>query len=145
MDKYHYTESGLVNVWLANGYNVRKTAEGEFVSITDADELHRVIGRALTRKPHLTGAEFRYLRKELGLSQKKLGEMIGASEESISLWERKGKVPRGYDQLMRFLYSGKIDGDAKISEIIGRFVELDKFDEDKMLFEDTKRGWKKAA
>ncbi len=142
---YHYTESGLTNVWLLNGFNIRKTDAGEFVSFTDADELHRVIGRALTRKPRLTGAEFRYLRKELGLSQNKLGEMIGASEESISLWERKGRISKGYDQLMRFLYLGKIDGDARISELINQFVELDKQESEKLLFEDTNCGWKKAA
>jgi hypothetical protein len=36
---YHYTETGLQNVWLANGYNVRKTSDGDAISIENADGL----------------------------------------------------------------------------------------------------------
>jgi hypothetical protein len=34
---YHYTESGLDNVWLANGYTVIETPYGKGVSVRDAD------------------------------------------------------------------------------------------------------------
>ena len=61
---YHYTESGLTNVWLANGYTVRKTKYGEGVSIQDADGLHRALARVLSNKARLTGTEVRFLRKE---------------------------------------------------------------------------------
>ena len=71
---YRYTESGLTNVWLANGYTIRKTKYGEGVSIHDMDGLHRALARALSNKPRLTGTEVRFLRKEMGLSQRGLGE-----------------------------------------------------------------------
>jgi len=60
---YRYTESGLTNVWLANGYTVRKTKYGDGVSIHDMDGLHRALARALSNKPRLTGTEVRFLRK----------------------------------------------------------------------------------
>ena len=51
---YHYTESGLQNIWLANGYTKRQTERGESVAIHDADQLHEAIGRTLAARPHLT-------------------------------------------------------------------------------------------
>src|SRR3546814_6244956 len=71
---YHYTESGLRNVWLANGYKIRNVGGEEAVAIHDVDELHRTIGRNLARKSRLTGAELRFLRKEMGLSQNRSEE-----------------------------------------------------------------------
>lgn len=40
---YHYLESGLPNVWLANGFTVHETDYGSGVSIDDVAELHQVI------------------------------------------------------------------------------------------------------
>jgi putative transcriptional regulator len=142
---YHYTESGLSNVWLVNGYSVRKFEGEPAVSITDADELHRVIGRALSCKPYLTAVELRFLRKELGLSQKRLADMLGTSEQTVSLWERRGKMPKGYDRIIRALYLEHLDGNVKIQELIERLVELDQIEEEKLIFQDTGTGWKKAA
>ncbi|ABO57478.1 hypothetical protein Bcep1808_4514 [Burkholderia vietnamiensis G4] len=123
---YHYTEIGLQNVWLANGYNVRKTPYGEAVSIENADGLHRAIGRALARKNHLTGAEFRFLRKELDLSQHRTAEMLGTTEQAVSLWERKGKIPKTADRMFRALYLETVDGNVKLKELIERIANLDR-------------------
>ena len=81
---YRYTESGLTNVWLANGYTVRKTKYGEGVSIHDVDGLHRALARALSNKSRLTGTEVRFLRKEMGLSQRGLGELLGVTDQAVS-------------------------------------------------------------
>jgi len=145
MAMYHYTESGLRNVWLVNGYTVRKINGEEYTSITDADELHQVIGRSLARKTHLTGTELRFLRKELGLSQKRLGDMLDVSEQTVSLWERKGRMPKGFDRIVRALYLEHLDGNVQIKEMIDRLIELDQHTEAKLVFEDTRTGWKKAA
>lgn len=143
---YHYTECGLPNVWLGNGYKFRKTSSGEVaVSIMDADKLHISIGRELAARPRLTGAGFRYLRKELGLSQNRLAEAVGASVESVSLWERTGKIPKSADRIVRAMYLEKIDGNVQITKMIERLIELDNKPESKLVFEDTDSGWRMAA
>ena len=40
---YHYTDGGLRNVWLVNGYEVRKTPFGEAVAFHDGDGLTQAI------------------------------------------------------------------------------------------------------
>lgn len=118
---YHYTECGLDNVWLANGYTVHITPYGKGVSVKDADSLLHELAKWLTQKPgRLTGKELRFLRTLLCLSQAGLGAMLGATEQSISLWERTGKVPKTSDALLRMLVLEKFNGDGKVSQVIDR-------------------------
>jgi DNA-binding transcriptional regulator YiaG len=82
---YRYTESGLKNVRLMNGYAIKKTPYGKAVSIQDLEGLHRAIGSIIAKRPKLTGPELRFLRKEMGLSQKGLADFVGTSEQTVSL------------------------------------------------------------
>jgi putative transcriptional regulator len=138
---YHYTEIGLRNVWLENGYNVRETPYGDSVSIEDADGLHKVIGRSLAQKAYLTGAEFRFLRKELDLPQHRLANLIGTTEQTVALWERRGKIPKTADRMIRAIYLETIDGNVKLKELIERTADLDRKEVEKMVFHDTDAGW----
>lgn len=142
---YHYTESGLQNVWLNNGYKVKKTTSGKAVAIVDADGLHQAIGRAIACKAYMTGAELRFLRKELDLSQSRFGKLVGASEESVSLWERRGRVPKSASRLIQAVYLETIDGNVRLKELIERLAEMDRTHQDKLIFEDTTMGWREAA
>lgn len=143
---YHYTESGLQNIWLANGYRQRATSNGVLATaIHDVDQLHDAIGRALSQRPRLTGAGLRFLRSELGLSQRRLGEMVGASEESVSLWERTGKIPKSADRIVRAVYLEELDGNVHITGLIQRLVELDDKADDRLVFSETDAGWRMAA
>ncbi len=142
---HHYIESGLQNVWLANGYRKRKVAGGHAVAIADADGLHRAIGRAIAQKSSMTGAEFRFLRKELALSQVRFGQLVGASEEAVSLWERRGRVPKSACLLMQALYLETIDGNVQVRELIERLADLDRQHRDRMVFEDVGGDWREAA
>lgn len=142
---YHYTEIGLRNVWLANGYHVRKTAYGKSVSIEDAEGLHRAIGRALASKSYLTGAEFRFLRKELDLSQHRIADLLGTSEQTVALWEKRGKIPKTADRMFRAIYLETIDGNVKLKDLIERIADLDRKTDEKWIFEDTDQGWLPAA
>ncbi len=142
---YHYTESGLQNVWLGNGYKVHKTPYGKGVAIQDVQGLHELIGLTLAHKPKLTGAELRFLRKELGLSQAALGSLVGTSEQNVSLWERRGHMPRASDRLVRLIYLEKIDGNVKIMELIERLNSQDQDGKQKLKFEKRAGNWKEAA
>lgn len=142
---YHYTESGLRNVWLANGYKNRIVDGHDAVAIHDVDQLHRVIGKSLASKPHLTGTELRFLRKETGLSQAKLAELLGSTEQTVSLWERGRRMPKAYDRLIRAIYLESVEGNVKVRDMIQRLIGLDHKDFGKIVFEDAKSGWREAA
>src|SRR5689334_1856236 len=133
MNHYHYTESGLQNVWLKNGFVIRKTPYGRSVSITDVAGLHRVIGLAIARQPKLTGAELRFLRKEMEMSQTALAILVGTSEQNVSLWERRGQIPRTSDRLIRLLYAEHTGGkNVKIRELIERVNAQDQVAQEKL-------------
>ena len=111
--KYHYTESGLRNIYLLNGYEVVETPYGKATSVVDVEGLHKLIGSNLCRKKHLTGTEFRFIRKEMSLSQSGLGQTLGVTDQAIAKWEKTGRVPKtaGADRLISIdLHSEPIQG-----------------------------------
>src|SRR6266581_2908061 len=102
---YHYTDGGLRNVWLKNGYVEKDTPYGKAVSFHDLDGLTKAICMALSSKPgKVTGAEFRYIRSGLLLSQKSLGQLLGCTEQAVAKWEKTGKVPKTADYVVRMIY-----------------------------------------
>jgi DNA-binding transcriptional regulator YiaG len=145
MDMYHYKESGLRNIWLVNGYVQKRTSYGEAVSIRDVDGLHKCIGSVIAEQPNLSGPELRFLRKELGMSQRELAAFVGTSEQNISLWERRGRVPRAADRIVKLAYLEMIkDGNIKIRETIDFLNQLDAKPLRTLKLEKA-RAWKKAA
>lgn len=141
---YHYRESGLRNIWLANGYDNHHTPYGKGISIHNVEGLHRAIGMMLIAKGgRLTGAEIRFLRTELELSQAKLANLIGNDSQSVALWEKKGRAPKWADRFIRALYREQAEGNAKIMEILERLADTDIDDTapEKTVFEETGKGW----
>jgi putative transcriptional regulator len=143
---YHYTESGLQNVWLSNGYAVVKTKHGKGVSINDVEGLHRAIAKSLARKAKLTGGELRFLRKEMGMSQNALAGLVGTSEQNVSLWERRGAIPKTADRLVRLIYLEHVGNNSKVREIIDRLNDQDREQAiEKLTFSEQAGRWKEAA
>lgn len=146
---YKYTESGLDNVYLANGFNFRKTPYGDGVSIDNLDGLHKAIAdHLINNRPKLNGPEFRFLRIEMDLSQKKLGNLIGVSEQTIALWEKHGNIQAYGDRLIRVIYKEWIGGNAEMIKLVDHLNTIDRHEnKQKMFFQETKNGWipKKAA
>ncbi|WP_415768530.1 helix-turn-helix domain-containing protein [Pseudomonas sp. LB3P38] len=139
---YHYVESGLPNVWLSNGYRMKETAYGEAVAITDVEGLHDFIGKTIAQKPAaLTGAEFRFLRKELGLSQERLASIVGLTSQAVAIWEKTDKIPTVNDRYLRGLYLEAKTGEADLMAAIDSINELDhELHKLNLQFED---GWHK--
>jgi hypothetical protein len=48
---YHYTESGLSNIYLVNGFTVESIDGEEYTSISDMNGLHSAIARAIIDSP----------------------------------------------------------------------------------------------
>lgn len=143
---YHYTECGLNKVWLLSGYQSHDTPYGKGVSIQNADGLHEAIARWLiASKPRLSGGEFRFIRKELDLSQAGLAKMFGNDSQSIARWEKTGRVPKMADRFLRAIYREHVDGNAKIQEIVDRLNEIDQQTYERFLFEETSGVWEPRA
>lgn len=127
---YHYTESGLDNVVLVNGYTVEEHPEyGELVSIDNVRGLHEAISEQIVNLTRaLNGAEFRYLRLELDLSQRSLAAVLGTNEQSIAKWEKardKAVANKAAERLLRIMYIEHCSKDSKVGMLIRRLAELD--------------------
>jgi DNA-binding transcriptional regulator YiaG len=139
---YHYTECGLDNVWLSNGYTEKKTAYGKAVSISNADELHKILAEDLIKKPgRLTGKEFRFLRVQLGLSQSATAKAQGVSEQNVSLWERHGKVPKANDHLMRVMYMLHESKSQLLEDAFDRIMTVERLVHQRVVAKATAKGW----
>ena len=143
---YHYTESGLRNIWLKNGYVVKNTPYGEAVSIQDVEGLHRLIGTIIAKRPKLSGPELRFLRKEMGMSQKGLADFVGTSEQTVSLWERGRAIPKAADRLIKLAYLETISdaGNVSIKKTIEDLNARDATVFKRLQLEKAKE-WKEAA
>jgi DNA-binding transcriptional regulator YiaG len=117
---YHYKESGLDNVILQNGFTIRQTPYGETVSIKNVDALHQLIARTLIQQREINGAEFRFLRREIGKTQAQLADLFRMEEQTISLWERdrKRSIPPLAGVMLRLLYAEHIGLKPKIERTI---------------------------
>jgi putative zinc finger/helix-turn-helix YgiT family protein len=108
--KYHYTESGLPNVWLL-GVEIFECACGEkFAFIPCLDDLHKIIAIDLLEKEdQLSGLEIRFLRKHMGLRANDFAKQIGVSSVTVSRWEREETIPpEPIDRLIRFFYASEM-------------------------------------
>lgn len=124
---YHYTESGLDYIWLRNGYTEEETPWGPGVAIDNVEGLHKVIALALARKEaRLTGAEFRFLRRELDLSQRQIAAMWKVSEQTIANYEKGARpIPVTSEAVLRALYLEAENGNSEVTKQLQAMVELD--------------------
>jgi len=137
---YHYTDGGLRNIWLANGYGRLETRYGKALTIQDLPGLTRAICKALIRKnSKLTGAEFRYLRQAMLMSQTSLGRTLGRTDQAIAGWEKNSKVPKFADQMLRVVYAAHADGNEQVKNIIHAMNDVERTIN--FVMTETKMGW----
>ena len=141
---YHYTDGGLSNVWLANGYEIKKTPFGEGVAFHNLDGLTESICIALTKKAGvLTGSEFRYIRSAgMLLSQPALGKLMGIDGQSVARWEKTGKVPKWADKLVRLMYLAQAQGNEPISSAVERVKTVERLVKQRIVVKESRGQWK---
>lgn len=101
---FHMTNSGLPNVWLQSGYKTGEDKFGPYYSIEDLPGLYKAIALSLAHGGGgLSADELRVIRRQLELTQAQLGRALGREEQTVLLWERRGKIPADAAQQIKLL------------------------------------------
>ncbi len=88
-DAHHYTECGLMNVYIS-GIAIEIDDDGdEIVTIPGIHALHKIIAIGIVSHPKgISSDELRFLRSEMGLTQAELADLVHRDKQSIGRWER---------------------------------------------------------
>jgi DNA-binding transcriptional regulator YiaG len=122
---FHYEASGLDNIFLLSGVTEEETSYGRMVHIANIHGLHRAIGLHIVEKPEpITGPEFRFLRKQIGLSQSSLAERMGVTDQTIANYEKGSVASMGTaDPYIRSMYLLHVLPEETHVEVMKRVVE----------------------
>lgn len=105
---YHYLASGLDNIFLMNGVTEKMTDYGPMLHIENINGLHHAIGLHIIEKAEaMEGAEFRFLRKQMHLSQADLAKHLGVTDQTVANYEKGKSGKEGIgpaDAFMRTFY-----------------------------------------
>lgn len=89
MTTYHYTESGLLNVYIEGLSPMIDDDGDEVIQIPAINELHRIIAQGIVcHQKGISPEELRFLRTEMGLTQSELAVMVHREKLAIGRWER---------------------------------------------------------
>jgi DNA-binding transcriptional regulator YiaG len=144
---FHFTASGLSNVWLLNGFTIEETPHGSGVRIEDVDGLHKALAHAIvTAKSAFTGDELRFLRKYLQLSQAGVARLLGLSDQSIARWEKgQGAIDPSAERLVRMVVRERLGEDPDWIEALEELAELDEATHGRLELRRDGSAWREAA
>lgn len=120
---YKYEESGLDNVFLENIPVYQCACGASVASIFQVGKLNNLIAEQLIQKPNLlTGAEIRFLRKNMYWPSNVFAKQLGVGKTTLSKWENKiQRHGDRYDRLIRLVYI-EIKGTRK--RVAARVLEM---------------------
>lgn len=123
-DVLHYTDCGLDNIFLLNGFEREQIDGDEYVTVTDMDGLHAAIGlHIVLDKKAPTGSELRFLRTEMSMSQAELGRLLGVSDQSIARWEKgQTDIPGTAVFSFKVMYTFYVAPDEVRQEMLSDYV-----------------------
>ena len=148
--KYHYTECGLDNVYLVNGFSISKDGNEEVILINDIHGLHQAIGIHIANKTGLLkGKEIKFIRTMFDVSPKTLGLMLGYDYQTILAWEKnKSPISVTADHFLKVLFMNYLDVESgkeiygKINELADLDAEITESNCDKIQFEEVSDRWR---
>src|SRR5690349_8978096 len=86
---YHYTECGLSNIYLLNGFTLDEYDGEQYVSVENLDGLWKAIGLDIvTGRKLISGKEVRFLRGQMDLTQSELGALLRVDDQTVARWEK---------------------------------------------------------
>ncbi|HXW24606.1 MAG TPA: helix-turn-helix domain-containing protein [Xanthobacteraceae bacterium] len=141
-ETYHYTESGLDNVFLEGG--VEYADKGKTVIIHDIDGLQHAIGLWLVREPRrLSPKEFRFLRSELLLSQARLAKILGVKELTVGRWERgESEIPLSSEAIVRAMFLESLGEKGELKGLLEEIADLeDEIAHYRLIARENKGRW----
>ena len=153
MKAYHYTESGLNNIYLVNGVKTTKAKDGsEEIFIHDIHGLHKAIGMSLiSKRGLLSKEEIKFIRTTLDLSQKALAKLLGLSYQTILMWEKdKAEITKTADHLLRAIFFSYLNTEKNktVYNIINEISDLDAEEvksQNKLEFKEVGDEWRMVA
>ncbi len=122
----HYTQCGLDDVYLVNGFSREETDYGPATSIRNVDGLHRAIGlHIVEHRKTISAKEMKFLRRQMDFTQQELGNAMGITDQTIARYEKdETPVPGPVNKLIRFLYVFKLLPDEAQRDVIKSLNEL---------------------
>ena len=116
-DRYHYTECGLDDVFIADLPVVIDHHEEETIAIPYINDLHRAIARLIVESPTtMTGKRLRFLRTEMGLTMAELGRIVHKDHQTIGRWERsENPIDANAEAVLRLIAIEKLELGASVS------------------------------
>lgn len=147
MSKYQYVESGLDNVFIS-GISPMIDDEGdEVVTIQHINVLHAEIARGIIESDGgINGAELRFLRTEMGLTQVALAELLSVDGQTVGRYERGDTPidPTAETLLRRLAGERLVDAFDKSIEELAMLVHADDA-HDEINIEATEDGYRLVA
>ena len=110
--EYHYTESGLDNVFILADIPLEKYEDGEkYIIIPAVGLLHQFITQAVINATGiLNGKEIRFLRTEMEKTQAELAEILHCDSQTIARWEKdEHAISPAHDLIIRQLVAEELD------------------------------------
>lgn len=147
-EQLHYEETGLPNIYLANGFRWVDTKHGRALAIANVEGLHKAIGMDIVRSmKNLTPEAFRFLRNSMLMSQSTLGGMLGVTKLTVLRWENgQTEIPRPADLALRQMFSEYAIGTSSFRDLLKEIGSLeDEHDRADRVFEDRDGEWEVAA
>jgi len=110
MNPYHYTECGLDNIIIEAELIAIDDQGEEIVTIAALGHLHNTIAQGLIgQNGALSGAEIRFLRTEMGMTQAELAQLLHRDTQSVGRWERgEAELDPAQDIIIRQLVAEKL-------------------------------------
>jgi putative transcriptional regulator len=149
-EPYRYRACGLDDVYLLNGYELVETSYGKGVQIESIEALHKVIATHLVMTPKsLSSKDFRFLRKQLNLTQKELADLMKVDVQTVARYEKaETSIPGPTDFLLRMLCAMELMPREKREEFleeIKNILSAETYSENPIFLRETALGWDVSA
>ncbi|MDF2120112.1 hypothetical protein PY365_31580 [Roseiarcaceae bacterium H3SJ34-1] len=150
---YHYTECGLDNIYLLDGFEIEEVDGEEFVSVHDVDGLWKAIGLNLVaNRKTFSPTEIRFIRSQMDKTQAELASLLRVDDQTVARWEKKKcKIPGPADLALRFLFLASPvaqpeggEALASLHKMVEKIVETDSPSSDVLHFASHDGRWEET-